>query len=127
MDQQNNNLNNTNNTPTSSAPTNTSKPERINKIFDLVFYIILISWFLFLLIIWLSSINSNLSANSFMDIYVQYRNTLVSSKERYGQTLSINWPLWKEGGMSVDEWTEKMMTKKTGMVRMETAAGINAL
>ena len=42
-------------------------------------------------------------ANAFMDAYARYRNTMVSSGYRYGQTLSINWPLWKEGGMQIDE------------------------
>ena len=49
------------------------------------------------------------AANAFMDVYAKYRNTLVVSGRRYGQTLSINWPLWKEGGMHIDQETEKFM------------------
>jgi len=49
------------------------------------------------------------TANAFMDAYAKYRNHLVASKQRYGQTLSINWPLWQEGGMRVDAVTEKML------------------
>ncbi|MCP4294920.1 MAG: SDR family NAD(P)-dependent oxidoreductase, partial [Proteobacteria bacterium] len=41
-------------------------------------------------------------ANAFMDQFAAYRNKLVESKECKGQTLSINWPLWREGGMGVD-------------------------
>ncbi|MCP4160489.1 MAG: SDR family NAD(P)-dependent oxidoreductase, partial [Deltaproteobacteria bacterium] len=66
-------------------------------------------------------------ANAFMDVYAEYRNTLVSSNDRHGKTLSINWPLWKYGGMSVDKETEKMMMKSMGMIPMHTAKGINAL
>ena len=66
------------------------------------------------------------TANAFMDAYAEYRNTLVISKERQGQTLSINWPLWEEGGMRIDEASEKMVRENTGMVAMETPAGIQA-
>ena len=67
------------------------------------------------------------AANAFMDAYAVYRNSLVTSKKRQGQTLSINWPLWKNGGMRVDEATEKMMVKRMGLMAMETSSGIRAL
>ncbi|TCS93645.1 non-ribosomal peptide synthetase [Hazenella coriacea] len=66
-------------------------------------------------------------ANAFMDHYAAYRNSLIRPMYRHGQTLSINWPLWKEGGMYVDAETEKMMMQSTGLVPMETATGIQAL
>ena len=67
------------------------------------------------------------TANAFMDAYAKYRNALVSSGQRQGRTLSINWPLWQEGGMRVDETVEKMMQQSTGMVAMRTPTGIRAL
>ncbi|AOY76260.1 SDR family NAD(P)-dependent oxidoreductase [Clostridium formicaceticum] len=67
------------------------------------------------------------TANAFMDAYAKYRNALVVSKQRQGQTLSINWPLWKEGGMQIDAETEKMMQQSTGIVAMQTTTGIRAL
>ena len=66
-------------------------------------------------------------ANAFMDAYVKSRNTLVAKKQRQGQTLSINWPLWKEGGMRVDNTTVRIMKESTGLVPMETSSGIQAL
>ncbi|MCX8131980.1 MAG: SDR family NAD(P)-dependent oxidoreductase [Clostridia bacterium] len=66
------------------------------------------------------------AANAFMDAYAGYRNSLVLSGQRKGRTVSLNWPLWKEGGMQVDKETVKMM-QSTGMAAMETAAGIRAL
>jgi polyketide synthase PksN len=66
-------------------------------------------------------------ANAFMDAYSSYRNTLVAAKQRHGQTLSINWPLWKDGGMHVDAATEKMMMHSSGMAAMQTSTGIRAL
>ncbi len=67
------------------------------------------------------------AANNFMDVYAKYRNEKVLAKERSGQTISINWPLWKEGGMGVDEWTEKRITERSGMVSMRSETGIQAL
>ena len=67
------------------------------------------------------------AANAFMDAYATYRNSLVAAQERRGQTLSVNWPLWKEGGMQIDEVTEKMMKENMGIIAMQTLTGIKAL
>ncbi|WP_370880921.1 SDR family NAD(P)-dependent oxidoreductase [Paenibacillus brasilensis] len=66
-------------------------------------------------------------ANAFMDAYARYRNTLTLSKQRQGQTLSINWPLWKDGGMSVNAEIEKTSEQNKGIVAMQTKTGIQAL
>jgi polyketide synthase PksN len=66
------------------------------------------------------------SANAFMDAYAGYRNHLVGLKQRQGRTLSINWPLWREGGMRVDKETEKMIYQSMGMIPLSTAAGLRA-
>ncbi|MFP3633770.1 SDR family NAD(P)-dependent oxidoreductase [Bacillus sp. SIMBA_033] len=67
------------------------------------------------------------AANAFMDVYAARRNRLVRDNERSGQTLSVNWPLWEEGGMRVDKETERMMYEQTGMKAMRSASGIQAL
>jgi polyketide synthase PksN len=67
------------------------------------------------------------AANAFMDEYAKYRNRLVASKLRSGQTLSINWPLWQEGGMRVDAATENALLADIGMAAMPTRVGIEAL
>ncbi|MCP4412569.1 MAG: hypothetical protein GY808_08385, partial [Gammaproteobacteria bacterium] len=64
--------------------------------------------------------------NAFIDWFAAYRNQLVDSRERQGQTLSINWPLWREGGMGVDATSEAMMEESIGMVAMRTETGIRA-
>lgn len=66
------------------------------------------------------------TANAFMDAYAHYRNTLVSSNRRRGRTVSINWPLWQEGGMRVAPATEALMRQSTGLVPMATATGLAA-
>jgi polyketide synthase PksN len=67
------------------------------------------------------------AANAFMDGYARYRNALVAVKQRQGQTLSINWPLWKEGGMRMDAGVENRMQQTMGMIAMQTQTGIRAL
>lgn len=66
-------------------------------------------------------------ANAFMNSYAEYRTELVTVKERQGRTLSVSWPLWKDGGMGVDDETAKALTRDTGMAAMETTSGIRAL
>ena len=67
------------------------------------------------------------TANAFLDAYAHYRNTLVHDGQRHGWTLSINWPLWKDGGMQVDEATEKMMLQTTGIIPLQSSRGIQFL
>ncbi|MES2263777.1 MAG: ACP S-malonyltransferase [Pseudomonadota bacterium] len=66
-------------------------------------------------------------ANAFMDAYSAYRNVLVASEQRHGRTLSVNWPLWQEGGMSMDAASERRMREASGMMPLATDAGIRAL
>ncbi len=67
------------------------------------------------------------TANAFMDEYAQYRNELVAQEERQGHTVSINWPLWQEGGMQVDRETEYYLYDTFGMIPLATRPGITAL
>lgn len=66
------------------------------------------------------------SANAFMDAYASYRNELVRANERSGHTLSVNWPLWKDGGMQVDEKSAQMMKQRLGMAAIETPSAMIA-
>ncbi|WP_428610691.1 SDR family NAD(P)-dependent oxidoreductase, partial [Sedimenticola sp.] len=67
------------------------------------------------------------AANAFMDAYVHYRNRLVATGKRQGHTVSINWPLWKTGGMRMDAQTEQSMVERTGMIALQSDSGIRAL
>ncbi|MEJ2418575.1 MAG: SDR family NAD(P)-dependent oxidoreductase, partial [Exilibacterium sp.] len=67
------------------------------------------------------------AANAFLDHYAHYRNALVAEGRRRGKTLSLNWPLWKEGGMAVGAETESLLWEITGLAPLPTGAGIQAL
>ncbi|KAA1246242.1 SDR family NAD(P)-dependent oxidoreductase, partial [Aquimarina sp. RZ0] len=64
------------------------------------------------------------AANSFMDNFAVYRNDLVTSQKRFGHTLSVNWPLWKGGGMQVGSDVEGLMKQNMGMLPMITSHGM---
>ncbi|GAF07319.1 long-chain-fatty-acid-CoA ligase [Paenibacillus pini JCM 16418] len=66
-------------------------------------------------------------ANTFLDAFAGYRNELVSRKARQGRTLSVIWPLWKDGGMQVDAAIEEMLRQRTGAVPLETSSGMEAV
>ncbi|OKP52616.1 polyketide synthase [Serratia marcescens] len=66
------------------------------------------------------------TANGFMNAYAHYRQRRAAAQARRGRSLAINWPLWKEGGMAVDDAFETLMYQNTGMIAMPTAAGLQA-
>lgn len=67
------------------------------------------------------------TANAFMDIYATYRETMVSQGKRSGRTLSVNWPLWENGGMKVNSSVKQMMWRQMGMKPLHSNQGIKAL
>lgn len=66
------------------------------------------------------------AANGFLDAYAGYRNKLVATGNRSGHTLSVNWPLWENGGMQVDAET-RIQLAAAGIVPLSNYAGVNAL
>ncbi|MGG1946945.1 SDR family NAD(P)-dependent oxidoreductase [Trinickia sp. NRRL B-1857] len=67
------------------------------------------------------------AANGFMDAYAAYREELARVGRRYGRTVSINWPLWAEGGMQVSPDVQAHMRRAMGMHALPSPAGIEAL
>ena len=65
-------------------------------------------------------------ANSFMDHYAESREIRRAKGERYGKTVSINWPLWKNGTMNVDRETRAKAKRKFGLEAIEDALGTEA-
>lgn len=63
-------------------------------------------------------------ANSFMDSYAERREVLRKIGGRQGKSLSINWPLWKDGGMKVDDITRQRMEESSGVIPLATPQGL---
>lgn len=67
------------------------------------------------------------AANAWLDHYAGYRERERIQGKRTGKTLSINWPLWKTGGMQISAEQEKYMAHHFGLLPMPTADGLEAL
>lgn len=66
------------------------------------------------------------SANAFLDSFAHWRQAQVQVNRRRGKTLSINWPLWLEGGMQIDSASQEYMESRFGMKPMPTDKGFEA-
>ncbi|MFT5082341.1 MAG: acyl transferase domain-containing protein/acyl carrier protein [Lentisphaeria bacterium] len=66
------------------------------------------------------------AANAYMDAYSEHRNHLAQMGLRQGQTLSINWPLWRDGGMQVDAASKTALKTHYGIVPMSSQSGFAA-
>ena len=64
--------------------------------------------------------------NRFMDAYAALRTSWCTAGRRSGRTLSINWPLWRSGGMAVDEETERALDRLFGLRLLEEQDGLSA-
>ncbi|MFK3648769.1 SDR family NAD(P)-dependent oxidoreductase [Lysobacter enzymogenes] len=67
------------------------------------------------------------AANAFMDRYAAQRNAWVRAGLRRGHSLSVGWPLWRDGGMRIDEQALAALTRASGMTAMGTDTGLRAL
>ncbi|MBO0781630.1 MAG: SDR family NAD(P)-dependent oxidoreductase, partial [Ktedonobacteraceae bacterium] len=65
------------------------------------------------------------AANGFLDEYAAYRNRLVQEGKRRGRTISINWPLWADGGMQMGAARMGEM-QQHGFIPLSTQSGIAA-
>ena len=63
------------------------------------------------------------AGNGFMDRFVITRN---QRSDRSGHTLAINWPLWADGGMQVDDAVVASL-RKAGQIPLSTEQGLAAL
>jgi polyketide synthase PksN len=65
-------------------------------------------------------------ANSFMDHYAETREELRRAGRRKGKTLVLNWPLWEDAGMNVDEPTRNIMATLAGVRPLPFSKGVAA-
>lgn len=65
-------------------------------------------------------------ANHYMDSFAQARNELVGENKRHGTTVSLNWSLWAEGGMQLDEQTEIIFKRSLGIKPLSTEVGVTS-
>lgn len=66
-------------------------------------------------------------ANSVLDGFAETRNRLVSNGQRSGITISVNWPLWLDGGMSANKQAVSYFMQATGVQPLDSQAGLNII
>src|SRR5439155_15630694 len=67
------------------------------------------------------------AANAYLDAFAHTRAAQVLLGKRQGATLSINWPLWKEGGMHIEAGTIQITRERLGIEVMDTQTGMKML
>ncbi|MDP4181234.1 MAG: SDR family NAD(P)-dependent oxidoreductase, partial [Bacillota bacterium] len=60
--------------------------------------------------------------NRFMDLYAGWRE----NEGRSGKSISIGWPLWKDGGMKADREKMDYLEQTMGLDPLESRAGVKA-
>ena len=67
------------------------------------------------------------AANGFLDTFAAMRDRRERAAGRISVTLSVNWPLWRDGGMRVRPERLESLTRLTGMIPMGAQDGLGAL
>ncbi|MEQ8028365.1 SDR family NAD(P)-dependent oxidoreductase [Xanthomonas sp. WHRI 10200] len=67
------------------------------------------------------------TANAFMDAFAHRRAAQVRAGARSGRTVSINWPLWRDGGMTLDRELATLLHEQHGLASISNDAGMRAL
>ncbi|AUX43601.1 uncharacterized protein SOCE26_050510 [Sorangium cellulosum] len=62
--------------------------------------------------------------NRFIDAFADAREHHRAAGRRAGRTVSINWPLWREGGFHLDAADEELALRFSGMSYLEADAGL---
>lgn len=64
-------------------------------------------------------------ANEFLNQFCIYRNSLVSSGKRFGNTFSINYPYWEDGGMTINDSMKRYYNDKFGILPINKDVGLD--
>ncbi|MFF7651730.1 SDR family NAD(P)-dependent oxidoreductase, partial [Streptomyces sp. NPDC007983] len=65
-------------------------------------------------------------ANAFMDAALAHRERLVADGRRNGRSVSIAWPLWRDGGMAPDEASAAELERRLGSAALPAPVGLTA-
>ncbi len=65
-------------------------------------------------------------ANRFLDLFAEARERRRAAGERAGRSVSIDWPLWLDGGLQVDARTREWLRESLATEALDTARGLEA-
>ena len=63
-------------------------------------------------------------ANHFMDSFAAERELRRAKGERAGKTLSVNWSIWADGGMKLDQQAEHYFKRTVGIKPLSASTGL---
>lgn len=63
--------------------------------------------------------------NAYLDELCRWRNNLKDKKLRSGKSISINWPIWEEGGMTIEKSILNAMKESVGIVPLSDRQGLS--
>lgn len=66
-------------------------------------------------------------ANKFLDEFTLYREKLVKKGLRFGHTISVNWPVWQDGGMDVVDEERIIYEEYLKQAKMPTTVALKVL
>ncbi|MCG7550582.1 SDR family NAD(P)-dependent oxidoreductase [Pseudoalteromonas sp. Of7M-16] len=66
------------------------------------------------------------AANGFMDWFAHDRALRVKRGECFGHSVSVNWPLWQDGGMRMPRHAMRELKETSGLIPLPTEAGLEA-
>ena len=66
-------------------------------------------------------------ANAFQDAFASYREHLCAKGQRYGRTVSLDWPLWEQGGMTLSVEEQKALSNASGAEALPTKLGLECI
>lgn len=66
-------------------------------------------------------------ANAFQDNFANYRENLRKKGQRSGHTVSIDWPLWEQGGMTLSKEEQQELSSEGGVQALPTKEGLNCI
>ncbi|MGO4779011.1 KR domain-containing protein, partial [Lysobacter sp. 2RAB21] len=67
------------------------------------------------------------AANGYMDAYIEARSARVRAQQAHGLCLGINWPLWEDGAMRIDEASRETLARTYAIKPLPSAEGLKAL
>ena len=67
------------------------------------------------------------TANAFQEVFAEYRSRLAIGGQRKGRTVAISWPLWREGGIQVNQAVQSAIRQRYGLTPMPTELGLQVL
>lgn len=67
------------------------------------------------------------AGNGYMDAYIEARAARVRAGQARGISVSIDWPLWEEGAMQLDDASRETLARAYAIKPMPSAEGLKAM